>query len=121
MVSTLVAGVLVLAAPAAQAQRPFGIQQFEPNDTQFASGGNCAAPNPGTPQGCINDYLSDKFDGVDSLAHLTAVATPETTQVTWYACPLGTAVTVEFLGPLLLAVEHPDLERDSARFAPTLG
>jgi hypothetical protein len=95
MVSTLVAGVLVLAAPAAQAQRPFGVQQFHPNDTAFATGGNCATPNPGTPPGCIGDVLSDKFDGIDSLAHLTAVATPETTQVTWYACPLGTAVTTQ--------------------------
>ena len=91
----LIAGMLGVSAPPGYAQRPFGIQQFEPNDTQFASGGNCAAPNPGTPQGCIADYLSDKFDGVDSLAHLTAVATPETTQVTWYACPLGTAVTTQ--------------------------
>ena len=97
LVVCLVAGVLVNVVPpaAAQPQRPFAIQQFEPNDTQFASGGNCVSPPPGTPQGCIADYLSDKFDGVDKLAHLTAVATPETTQVTWYACPLGTTVTTQ--------------------------
>jgi hypothetical protein len=89
--------MLGVAAPPATAQssRPFAIQQFEPNDTRFASGGNCAPANPGTPQGCMADYLSDKFDGVDKLAHLTAVASEKTTQVTWYACPLGTSVTTQ--------------------------
>jgi hypothetical protein len=31
--------------------------------------------------------LSDRFDGVDSRAHLTLVATPETTRAAWYRCP----------------------------------
>ncbi|HEY7874982.1 MAG TPA: hypothetical protein VIG64_07645, partial [Actinomycetota bacterium] len=85
----LVAGMLVAVAAPAQAQRPFGVQQFEPNDTNLSP---CAVP---APPGCTADFLSDKFDGVDSLAHLTAVATPETTQVTWYACPLGTTVNTQ--------------------------
>jgi hypothetical protein len=81
---------MLAIAPAASAQgRPFGIQQFMPQDQDIFGPGCGGAPN------CSPDALSDKFDGVDSLAHLTAVATPETTQVTWYACPLGTAVTTQ--------------------------
>jgi hypothetical protein len=32
------------------------------------------------------NQLSDAFDGVDSLAHLTAVGGPTSTQATWYVC-----------------------------------
>ncbi|HEY7876308.1 MAG TPA: hypothetical protein VIG64_14430, partial [Actinomycetota bacterium] len=88
----LVAGMLVTVAAPASAQRPFGVQQFMPQD-QFVHG-NCGG-GPPPPPNCEPDSLSDKFDGLDSLAHLTVVATPETTQVTWYACPLGTVVTTQ--------------------------
>jgi len=84
----LVGGLLALAATPAQAARPFNVQQFMPNDTQNT--GTCAVAAPG----CTPDSLSDKFDGIDSLAHLTAVATPETDSVTWYACPLVTTFPV---------------------------
>jgi hypothetical protein len=80
----LVAGILVVGGAVAQAARPFNVQQFMPNDTQNWSACPVASP------GCKPDALSDKFDGVDSLAHLTAVASAETETVTWYACPLGT-------------------------------
>ena len=96
LVLCLIAGTLVGMAPAAHAQKPSAIAQLEPNDTSFSSNSieNCAGPFavPGTPDGCNGDYLSDKIDGVDARAHLTAVAAPETTQVTWYVCPLGSAV-----------------------------
>ncbi|MEA2461879.1 MAG: hypothetical protein QOH90_2056, partial [Actinomycetota bacterium] len=82
-VLALVAGVLAFAAPA-HAAAPFQVQQLQPNDTE-TFGGPC-----GGSTNCYADALSDKFDGTDSLAHLTAVATSETTQVTWYACPLAT-------------------------------
>jgi hypothetical protein len=85
----VVAGTLTVAAPAAHAARPFGVQQFHPNDTNEASTANCGIT---APPGCTGDVLSDKFDGVDSAAHLTAVATPDTDNVTWYACPLGSTI-----------------------------
>ena len=80
----LAATAVVVLAPAARAARPFSIQQFMPNDTQNT--GICANP---TPPGCTPDALSDKFDGVDSLAHLTVVTSQDAERVLWYVCPLG--------------------------------
>ena len=79
----LVAGMLVAGTPPAHAARPFNVQQFMPNDTQNSTAFG-TAPNA-TP-----DALSDKFDGVDALAHLTVVTSQDAESVTWYACPLGT-------------------------------
>ena len=84
---SLIGGMLTLGAPVAQAARPFNVQQFMPNDTPV---GTCAGG--GTNQ-CTGDALSDKFDGTDSMAHLTAVATAETDSVTWYACPTTTPLS----------------------------
>ena len=78
----LISGMLAIGAAPAQAARPFGIQQFHPNDTP-----NFVGPCGGGGPNCRGDLLSDKFDGTDAVAHLTAVATPETDNVTWYACP----------------------------------
>jgi len=78
----LISGMLAIGAAPAQAARPFGIQQFHPNDTP-----NFVGPCGGGGPNCRGDLLSDKFDGTDAVAHLTAVATPETDSVTWYACP----------------------------------
>jgi len=76
----LVAGMLVFASAPAQAAKPFNIQQFQPGDQQV---GVCTAPH------CEADSLSDRFDGTDALAHLTAVASPDTDSVLWYVCASG--------------------------------
>jgi len=85
LATALVGGLLALAAAPAQAARPFNVQQFLPGDQAY---GPCAAGE------CLGDVLSDKFDGTDSLAHLTVVATPETDSVTWYACPTSVTAPV---------------------------
>ncbi len=69
-------------APAA-AQAPFGITNFHPTDDPDAN--------------FFVDYatiLSDRFDGTNTTAHLTAVATTDTDRVSFYHCPLGVAPTI---------------------------
>jgi hypothetical protein len=44
-------------------------------------------PDGDSATGSRGDVLSDRFDGVDSRAHLTLVATPKATRAAWYRCP----------------------------------
>src|SRR5688572_16772321 len=76
MTVALIGGLLAFAATPAQAAVPFDTQNFLPDDT--------------TPFAVNYNRLSDRFDGTDSLAHLTNVSTPDTERVKWYACPTGT-------------------------------
>jgi len=62
-------------------RRPSYVEQLSPNDSSFVA--SCAFTD------CTPGELSDRFDGVDSLAHLTVVAAPETDNVSWYLCPTG--------------------------------
>ncbi|MGI8774688.1 MAG: calcium-binding protein [Actinomycetota bacterium] len=71
----MVASLLAIAAPSAQAAPPFAAQNFNPQDSLLGA------------DGIDRLVLSDKFDGVDSLAHLTGVATTDTTSATWVVCP----------------------------------
>jgi hypothetical protein len=75
----LVGGVLAFAATPAFAANPPA--SFMP-DADVASG------DVGTNTSW-SDVLSDRFDGVDQLAHLTAVATLNIERMEWYACPVG--------------------------------
>jgi Ca2+-binding RTX toxin-like protein len=69
----MVVGLLAFAVPAqANHQSPDSVSLFMPQDDYEAK-----------------DQLSDQFDGVDSLAHLTAVATTDATSVTFFVCPEG--------------------------------
>jgi hypothetical protein len=77
----LVAGLLSFA-PAAQASHETvdSVSLFQPQD-----------------EGDFNDknVLSDRFDGQDSLAHLTAIADPDATSGSFYVCDNGYA-TADF-------------------------
>jgi hypothetical protein len=69
----LVLGLLSFAVPAqANHNSPDSVSLFMPQD-DFGE----------------KNQLSDQFDGVDSMAHLTAVATTDTTSVTFFVCPEG--------------------------------
>jgi len=72
-VLALVGGMIVAAAAPALAQ---------PDDVQLFM-----------PEGSLNDkdQLSDMYDGVDELAHLTAVAGEDTVTVLFFFCEPGTA------------------------------
>src|SRR5918999_1954865 len=67
----MVCGVVVGGAPPASAA--------DPPESFFPDGDGAA--------GFAGNVLSDRFDGVDSRAHLTLVATPEATRAAWYRCP----------------------------------
>jgi hypothetical protein len=69
----LVAGLLSIAAPAfATHESVESVASYMPNDGYSDK-----------------DQLSDVNDGQDGTAHLTAVADPDATQVSWYVCADG--------------------------------
>jgi hypothetical protein len=68
----LVGGVLVVGAVPSSAATNGDIRSFLPD--QAPANGN---------------VLSDRFDGTDSQAHLTAVATAAVDRVDWLICPVG--------------------------------
>ena len=70
---------LVAASPA-QAVPPFDHSNFHPVELAVAAGGESYGA------GERADFLSDKEDGLGTEAHLTVVATEDTTQVDWYFC-----------------------------------
>lgn len=72
----MLSGLLVVGAAPAQAAPPTNSKNFLPDKTTVTSS--------------VGDRLSDRFDGVDSTAHLTVVATPDTTRVKWFDCPSST-------------------------------
>jgi hypothetical protein len=70
MVASLMALVAPTASQAQQAgQRPLVVGNLMPNQTYSDK-----------------DQLSNKFDGVDSAAHLTAITSPNADRVTWFVC-----------------------------------
>lgn len=75
LIATLLA---VTQAPASAQTTPSAVQQYLPEDTPWGGPG-ALATDPGV--------LSDKNDGTDTAAHLTAVASPDTDRVVWYVCP----------------------------------
>lgn len=78
LAAALIGGLLVVAANPASAQQPTSVESFHPTDRHPATAFG--------PADEIGDQLSDRFDGVDTQAHLTAVATTDTDRVTWYEC-----------------------------------
>lgn len=80
VVAIAAAFALVLASPAL-AQPPISANNFNPNQTTLFS-----SFIPGEPDTLI---LSDKFDGVDQLAHITSVATQDATQAIYVICGAG--------------------------------
>ena len=75
----LVGGVLAFAATPAFAANP---------PASFMPDSGSPVADVGTDT-TWSDVLSDRFDGVDQLAHLTAVATLNIERMEWYACPTG--------------------------------
>lgn len=117
--ASLVGGLLaaIVAGPAqAQTSPPVAVTNFNPADnasfpnsafdparadqledtslyTECTAGfdpgfANCTTDAQGHD---FADQLSDRFDGTDSLAHLTTVATQDADRVEWYVC--GSAIT----------------------------
>lgn len=75
----MVAGLLVVAAATpAMAQDP-PPASLHPDEDGLAGGG------------IVGNRLSDRSDGTDQAAHLTAVAPPATDRVQWRLCPTATA------------------------------
>ena len=67
--------VVVAAAPVAPAGTKGAIRSFLPDSTTGPEGSGLV--------------LSDRSDGVDLVAHLTAVAAPAIERVDWLLCPPG--------------------------------
>lgn len=73
----------LVAATPAQAAPPGDHQNFFPNDID-------GLLNSGAAETIfLDEWLSDLEDGQGEGAHLTVVATPDTSIVIWYFCPTG--------------------------------
>jgi hypothetical protein len=92
-------GLIGLVAAPAQAAPPFDHSNFHPVELQSpASATNMWSYGNTGGGGNRADWLSDKEDGKGTGAHLTVVATEDTTQVDWYFCTAG-SVTDPPTGP----------------------
>jgi len=80
--------IVQLAAPASAVTPPSSLRQFYPAHEE---GGATNQLNQDSTGNARFDVLSDKNDGVDTAAHLTAVADPLASQVNWYHCDVGTS------------------------------
>src|SRR5437667_50048 len=70
LVGLAASGLVAVTSTTAMAAVPASVSNLHPNDT------------------LANDsVLSDRTDGVDSLAHVTAVASTDTQAIEWFACP----------------------------------
>jgi RTX calcium-binding nonapeptide repeat (4 copies) len=97
VVVTVSAFVTLLAMPPApaRAHRPVDQQQLNPThfngNDRCGQHANCQFAVPGQTNEA--QIASDRFDGVDSLYSLRALATPEALYYDWYHCP-GDGVNV---------------------------
>lgn len=73
--------VLALTGPAGAQQPPFGANNFNPQDSVLNISGPAGQRQPDRL------VLSDKFDGVDELAHITSVAGSGANLAIYVICP----------------------------------
>jgi hypothetical protein len=117
---TVSAFVTLLAPPPApvSAHEPADQQQLNP--THFNGNDECGRGHSECPQnGQTNEaqVASDRFDGVDSLYTMRALATPEALYYEWHHCPTGGNVFAPGVCTLIARDTTPTLSQPAPGIA----